>query len=280
MAYYLESNYSPKYSNVANFPSPRSLDGQGSLEDECCGWLWMKRKSLFSRWKYKYFSLKGEMLTYYDKFPAEEYFKQSLVNEEHTSMYLDGTCPQGVIRVAHVEESDSSKMAFMVYGTSGNVLDLRAAKSGIRDLWMQALAPAVKRRSRAWSGDCSSRRSSSPESLHFSSSRFSQVSIPMVKCGWMLRQTSFLKQWKRYYFVLQGNMLSYYLTSKPYDVPKRRGYVKSVRISNASRGGLLIALKSGAPLEVSTEDLLERDVWYAALQSCIGEERANFSYVA
>ena len=214
-----------------------------------------------------YFSFRNSVLSYYEKFPSEEYF-----NEKKARSYLhnDQTKSKGVLRVAHVEALPGNSLGFKVYGTSGKSIDIRAAKANIRTVWLRALTPAVRDRSRAWSGDESPLNSNSLGSFDLERS---SSSSPVLKSGWMFKRSEILKQWRRYYFVLQGNMLSYYMSDKPYEVPRRRGYVTSVARSTSSRGGLIVALNSGAALHVAAEDRVENDMWFGMLEACLNQKR-------
>lgn len=255
--------------NTQYIGSPKREDGSIQIADsvdgdkECCGWLWI-RSSKLRRWKYCYFSLKSSVLTYYDKFPAEEYFSNTSRNNTSGSQHMDGARARGVLRVAHVEEMSGNNLGFKIYGTSGKIIDLRAAKANIRGIWMRAFLPSVRRLSRAWSHDGST---SSGGSIVVSDDGLPPTSI--LKAGWMLKQSDIIKQWRKYYFVLQNDMISYYTSDKPYDVPRRRGYVMNVTKSPQSRGGLVIHLNSGSELHVVAENYLENDAWFASLMASI-----------
>lgn len=193
----------------------------------------------------------------------------------------DGTHPKGVLRVAHVEETPGNSVGFKVFGTSGKSIDIRASKANIRIVWLRALAPAAQRRSRAWSLNGSTVDSSneSEEAIYYEEAAASTLtncfpqrptsSSPVLKCGWMLKRSDILKQWRRYYFVLQGDMLSYFMTDKPYEVPRRRGYVIHVSRSAKAGKGLVIGLNSGAALCVTAENRHDNELWYGILEASV-----------
>lgn len=300
---------------------PLSKNGLG--QEECgCGWLWMRTGKLRS-WKYRYFSLQPPILTYYDKFPTEEYFKSN--NEESMDEIhgcSEGTQPLGVIRVAHVEELVTNKLGFKVFGKSGKALEIRCAKAASRVIWLAALKPIARRRSRAWSfhSEVSSpRSSSSPSSVSFlcsslpedhpnqnsvedclssnsyysldqrtltrslKTTRSDSTSADILKVGWMYKKSDVLQRWRRYFFVLQGSMISYYTTDKPHDIPRRRGYVTSVvrvvKLSKA-RGNadedheLQVTLNTGRALHVTPEHKQELLCWYKLLSKAVDETQA------
>lgn len=252
-----------------------SMDDCHPPQNECCGWLWM-RTSRIRSWKYRYFSLRDAVLSYYDKFPSEDYFSEKI-----TTSYLhnDGTHPKGVIRVAHIEETPGNSLGFKVFGTSGKSIDIRAAKANIRSIWIRALSPAAERRSRAWSISGSvvdSTESTGTVSMDYEEAAFEHhraTTSPVLKCGWMLKRSDILKQWRRYYFVLQGDMVSYYMTDKPYEVPRRRGYVIHAARSTKANGGLVLSLNSGASLYVTAEDRLENEMWYGMFEASIKQRK-------
>jgi hypothetical protein len=92
-------------------------------------------------------------------------------------------------------------------------------------------------------------------------------SIPILKSGWLYKQSDVLKRWNRYYFVIQGKMVSYYASDKPYDVPRRRGYVYHVNGTRDGRG-LLIKLDHDFVLHVRSSDLNDLEEWRECLLLC------------
>ncbi|RLN10757.1 hypothetical protein BBO99_00006579 [Phytophthora kernoviae] len=167
----------------------------------------------------------------------------------------DGTQPRGVIRVAHIDDNDrSNRIGFKVFGACGKVIDIRAHDNQERNRWLRALKTPARRKSRSWSIGSSeevtvSMSSFDPDGL----CRFDRLSIPITKSGWMEKKTSFLGIWRRYFFVVQGSMLSYYTSDKPYEVPVWRGYVEGVKARRRS-GSLILPSASGSvtppPLEL------------------------------
>ncbi|OQR90943.1 hypothetical protein ACHHYP_05119 [Achlya hypogyna] len=257
---------------------------------EHCGWLWM-RSSIIGRWRQRYFNLSLGMLSYFDAFPSEEFLKQAQALQTSIShlTHVEGSQPRGVLRVAHVEETNH-RLGFKVYGTNGKVVEVRAPRSDERQAWLLALRPAAVVKSRSWSGhdghapqlyqyDDETSKVSSPELLHSSTIEVplhgfaGRESIPIDKRGWFLKRSDILRRWNRYFFVIQGRMLSYYTTDRPYDVPRRRGYIQSVRrLTNKTHGGVLflVRLDSGTELHLRASNGAqpdEMDEWFECLMA-------------
>ncbi|RLN57960.1 hypothetical protein BBP00_00007258 [Phytophthora kernoviae] len=196
-----------------------------------------------------------------ERFPAEVFLKQAQASvasawaSRNLFHFGDGTQPRGVIRVAHIDDNDrSNRIGFKVFGACGKVIDIRAHDNQERNRWLRALKTPARRKSRSWSIGSSeevtvSMSSFDPDGL----CRFDRLSIPITKSGWMEKKTSFLGIWRRYFFVVQGSMLSYYTSDKPYEVPVWRGYVESVKARRRS-GSLILPSASGSvtppPLEL------------------------------
>ncbi|DAZ96313.1 TPA: hypothetical protein N0F65_008437 [Lagenidium giganteum] len=229
------------------------------------------RVSKFGRWRHRYFCLNGSMLTYFATFPSEEFLRQA---SKDTFYLTDGTQPCGVVRVAHVDECDH-RLGFKVFGTCGKVIDIRAGRTDERNEWLRALKTPARRKSRSWSvGNMSeSMRSRSMSSFASDTTRSTpdRLSIPILTCGWLLKQSDVLRRWNRYFFVVQGGMVSYHATDKPYDVPRRRGYVAGVSVVRTGQGvfEMQIRLKNQAPINVRMSSEEELDEWRSHLLSCV-----------
>lgn len=249
-----------------------------AFQDQFSGWLWMRGTKL-GRWRHRYFCLNGTVLSYFLTFPSEEFLKHAAAA---TSTWLSapeaavlstkfqhlnhGTQPRGVIRIAHVDETDS-RIGFKVYGTCGRKIDIRAHRIDERNDWLRALKTPARRKSRSWSAG-------SAEELTMSLASFDsdftctidRQSIPVLKSGWLLKKSDVLKRWNRYFFVVQGKMVSYYASDKPYEVPRRRGYVQQVQVLRSDQEHeLQIRLDSSRPLHVRLSCREELEEWREAL---------------
>ncbi|OQR83408.1 hypothetical protein THRCLA_23155, partial [Thraustotheca clavata] len=192
-----------------------------------------------------------------------------------------------VLRVAHVEETNHA-LGFKVFGANGKVIEVRAPRIDERNAWLTALRPVAIGMSRSWSGhdgniphlyqydDEISKLSSSgilntcEVPLHGFGGR---ESIPIDKRGWFLKRSDILRRWNRYFFVIQGRMLSYYASDKPYEVPRRRGYIHTVRRMQSKTHKtsiFVVTLDSGTelylrpPREAIEEEM---DDWFECLMA-------------
>lgn len=213
-----------------------------ALEDQFCGWLWMRGNRL-GKWRHRYFCLNGPVLTYFVTFPSEEFLKQASPRAMGFSSgsgsaaampslhFDDGSQPRGVLRVAHVDDTDSrSRLGFKIFGTCGKSIDIRAHSVDERNQWLRMLKTPARRKSRAWS------LGEAPElAMNLSAfdpdviCTFDRQSIATQRSGWLHKRSDVLRRWRRYFFVIQDRMLSYYTSDKPYEVPRRRGYVQTVQ---------------------------------------------------
>ncbi|GAB9463267.1 hypothetical protein Gpo141_00000733 [Globisporangium polare] len=253
-----------------------------AFQDQFSGWLWM-RGTKFGRWRHRYFCLNGAVLSYFMTFPSEEFLKHSTASVSSSSTALastpasaamrarfqhlsHGTQPRGVIRVAHVDETDS-KIGFKIFGTCGRKIDIRAHRIDECNDWLRVLKTPARRKSRSWS-------SGSIDELTMSLASFDsdltctidRQSIPILKSGWLLKKSDVLKRWNRYFFVVQGRMISYYASEKPYEVPRRRGYIQQVQVVRSDdEHELQIKLGSSRSLYVRLTCREELEEWRETL---------------
>lgn len=242
-------------------------------EEDCCGWLW-KKSGAFSGWKYRFFCLKGAILTYYDKFPAEEYLGHTA--ESSNSLESIGyvpvkgeTTPNGVIRVAHVETGMKSSIALKVYGISGSIIDLRADTPKTAKRWVDALVVAARlgRRKESGTGSMVSASTDSCSTMEsLSEEELGRMSNFVDKYGW-LRKREHRSAWKNKFFVLQGSMLANYSDDLPWTVPNGRAYVIGVSKVPQSSTGLVIQLSVGKKTIVHAETREDQNLWFEALQA-------------
>lgn len=224
-----------------------------SLEDQFCGWLWM-RGTCLGKWRHRYFCLNGPVLTYFVTFPSEEFLRQASPRAMGVSPaavpavhFGDGSQPRGVIRVAHVDDTDTrSRLGFKIFGACGKSIEIRAHGVDERNQWLRMLKTPARRKSRAWS------TGEAPEiAVNMAVfdpdvvCTFDRHSIATQRSGWLVKRSGVLRRWKRYFFVLQDRMLSYYTSDKPHDVPRRRGYVQFVQPSGQDDDALELVVRIG-----------------------------------
>ncbi|KAG9404704.1 hypothetical protein AC1031_004912 [Aphanomyces cochlioides] len=260
------STYTPETNEPSCF-SPHATS-----DSDLCGWLWM-RSSMLGRWRHRYFSFAFGLLSYFESFPSEEFIKQTPLRPPMAHLLGSnngkGSQPRGVLRVAHIEEN-SNKLGFKVYATSGKVIEIRAPRSDIRQTWLVALRATAHKTTRSWSTHQHRPQAKSVATRSTDPIHSGRQSIPVDKSGWLLKRSDFLRRWNRYYFVLQDRMLSYYTTDKPYDVPRRRGYIQAVRRDPKVPSLVVVTLSAGSelwlrlPSDQTNETL---DAWFDSLQT-------------
>ncbi|EQC25770.1 hypothetical protein SDRG_16367 [Saprolegnia diclina VS20] len=232
-------------SRGASMPESSSTAGEFAA-----GWLW-KKSGRFSSWKYQYFILRGALLSYYDKYPGEEYAHLFAPG------YTQGdTSPRGVLRVVHVEVGQKSAIAFKVYGSSGKVLDIRVETSVARAKWVNGLNLASQLGKR--------KLATTSVSIDSADSSLDSDDENAVNCAGYLTVP---KQGNKY-FVLQGNMLSMHADENPWTVPTSRSYVLGVKPLPNSQT-LEVRLSHGTkPLILQAQSSQEREKWVHHMTEC------------
>ncbi|GLE10182.1 hypothetical protein PINS_up022198 [Pythium insidiosum] len=275
---YSSTSWCSADSNESVRRARRNEPGFVALEEQFCGWLWM-RGSKYGRWRHRYFCLNGTLLSYYVTFPSEEFLRQA---SPENIQFSDGTTPRGVLRVAAVEEQDGN-LGFRLYGHCGRCIEIRAHRVDERNEWLRVLKTPARRKTRSWSeGNVDELTLSLASFDGDMTCTWDRQSVAIAKCGWMLKRSDVLKRWNRYFFVLQGKMLSYYATDKPYAVPRRRGYIQNVSVPRGSSGSvtssgssceLAIKLEGNGPLLVRFQSSEELEEWREVLLAhSIGRE--------
>lgn len=100
--------------------------------------------------------------------------------------------------------------------------------------------------------------------------------------GWIYKQGSLVKSWKKRYFILDGNRLSYYDTSLITSDTKPKGVliVLSVETSTKIRNGLLVHGTGGRVMHMYTESSEEANVWLSKLKFLNQEDVSDDSEYA
>lgn len=204
--------------------------------DRFHGWLW-KKSGRLARWKNQHFILEGVLLSYYDKFAASQFVTDSPLVPLGGESLLNGTddsTPSGVVRVAHVERSRKSKIAFKVYGVSGTVVDLRAKNEQVCTQWIERLLEAAQYAQRQETMNNSS-TSTASSSIGYSDSELDFHSNLIDKSGWVEVISMINKPAKKHYCVLQGTLITFYDSEDAWAVPLSRVYVSGIEIDEAKR---------------------------------------------
>ncbi|CCI10864.1 hypothetical protein ABG067_006631 [Albugo candida] len=215
--------------NCASLTSHRKSGGA----DRFHGWIW-RRSGRFSKWKNEHFVLEGVLLSYFGSFTANQFVADSHLMPLGQDALLSGSqenTPTGVLRVAHVERSDKSRIAFKVYAISGKVIDLRAKNEHVCTQWVRRLNEAAMLGKRQEALAVISKRTlSSPVRLGLCDSEVDVCSNLVDKNGWL--EVCEHKVQRKRYCVLQGGMITYYDTEDSWAVPLSRAYVSHVEMDS------------------------------------------------
>lgn len=221
---------------VQTTQSSAMLYGRKSTGEKFHGWLW-KKSGRFSKWKNQHFVLEGALLTYYDAFPTDQFVSDASlapITSDTLFMGKGESSPSGAVRVAHVERSKKSRIAFKVFAVSGKIIDLRAKNEVVCTQWVERLTEAavLAKRQESLNSSTTSTASSSV-SAAYSDSELDLLANIVDKSGWL--EVGDKKSKRQRYCVLQGTMFTVYDTEDAWAVPLSRAYVtRSEKLSSAS----------------------------------------------
>lgn len=192
------------------------------------GWLW-KKSGRFSKWRNQHFVLDGGLLTYYDTFPADQFVSDSSslapISGDNLFTMKGESSPAGAVRVAHVDRSKKSKIAFKVFAVSGKIIDLRAKNESVCDTWIERLNEAAQfaKRQESLNSSTTSTASSTVSTGGYSDAELELLCNIVDKNGWL--EVGDKKSKRQRYCVLQGSMFTVYDTEDAWAVPLSRAYV-------------------------------------------------------
>lgn len=221
---------------VQTTQSSAMLYGRKSTGEKFHGWLW-KKSGRFAKWKNQHFVLEGALLTYYDSFPTDQFVSDSSlapITSDTLFTCKGESSPSGAVRVAHVERSKKSRIAFKVFAVSGKIIDIRAKNEVVCTQWVERLTEAavLAKRQESLNSSTTSTASSSV-SAAYSDSELDMLANIVDKSGWL--EVGDKKSKRQRYCVLQGNMFTVYDTEDAWAVPLSRAYVtRSEKLSSAS----------------------------------------------
>nr|CCA23530.1 conserved hypothetical protein [Albugo laibachii Nc14] len=221
--------------------------------DRFHGWLWRKSGRI-ARWKNQHFILEGVLLSYFDKFAASQFVTDSPLvplGGEALLTGTDDTTPSGVVRVAHVERSRKSKIAFKVYGVSGTVVDLRAKNEQVCNQWVERLLEAAQYAQRQETLNHSS-TSTASSSIGYSDSELDLYSNLIDKSGWLEVNPILHKPAKKHYCVLQGTLITFYDSQDAWAVPVSRVYISGAEVNEAKREIVVETSEGRQPTRIVT----------------------------
>ncbi|POM74600.1 Hypothetical protein PHPALM_8420, partial [Phytophthora palmivora] len=190
--------------------------GRKTAGEKFHGWLW-KKSGRFSKWRNQHFVLDGALLTYYDTFPTDQFVSESSlmpIQGDNLFTTKSESTPAGAVRVAHVETSVKSKIAFKVFAVSGKIID-----------WVDRLneAAALAKRQESLNGTSTTSTASSTLSMGYSDSELDLQCNIVDKSGWL--EVGDRKSKRARFCVMQGNMFTVYDTEDAWAVPLSRAYV-------------------------------------------------------
>lgn len=244
--------------------------GRQNGNEKFHGWLW-KKSGRFAKWRNQHFVLDGALLSYYDTFPTGQF----VIGNGMTSMTGDTlfvskgeSSPAGAVRVAHVERSRKSKIAFKVFAVSGKIIDLRAKNEVVCQQWVKRLSEAATLAKRQESMNSSTTSTaSSTLSIGYSDSELDSLANIVDKNGWL--EVGDKKSKRQRYCVLQGSMFTVYETEDAWAVPISRAYVTHADKYSPANNELSLVTQAGKVtknliLKARSQD--DMHLWLEALQ--------------
>jgi hypothetical protein len=243
------------------------------------GWVY-KQGSLVRNWKKRFMVLRGRQLTYYD-----------------TARLTPSVKEKGSFTVITVELSTEIQNGLLVHGRGGRVLKLYTDSAESTSSWyariMEATAPAAavggavmdRRSSMAMSEQYrySSMASSAPGAASVDlddelelMERLDSLPLddaPVTHSGWLKKEGSRVKSWKRRFFALRGNALSYFDSEDTGAAAKGYGHVQAIEVNDTVANGLDITFDNGRVLRVSAKTRPDMEMWLCQLSDAI--EQAN-----
>ncbi|OWZ22359.1 hypothetical protein PHMEG_0002949 [Phytophthora megakarya] len=246
--------------------------GRKTQGEKFHGWLW-KKSGRFSKWRNQHFVLDGALLTYYDTFPTDQFVSESSlmpIQGDNLFTTKSESTPAGAVRVAHVETSVKSKIAFKVFAVSGKIIDVRAKNETLCRQWVDRLneAAALAKRQESLNGTSTTSTASSTLSVGYSDSDLDVQCNIVDKSGWL--EVGDRKSKRARFCVMQGNMFTVYDTEDAWAVPLSRAYVTHAEKISESTCEFSVSTSAGK----STKTLMckarsqdEMHLWMEALSS-------------
>ncbi|CAH0482260.1 unnamed protein product [Peronospora belbahrii] len=244
------------------------------VDGEYAGWVY-KQGSLVKNWKKRFMVLHGRQLTYYN-----------------TAKVTPMVKAKGSFQVITVELSTDIQNGLLVHGRGGRVLKLYTASAETTSTWYNMILEATMVAPQQFMSAPPDRLSTLStnntlksvnsgglndetvlrnrvESLSLTEDSMGQV----THSGWLKKEGARVKSWKRRYFVLRGNALSYFDSEDTGATAKGHGHVRAVEVNDTVLKGLDITFDNGRVLRVSAKDSEEMELWLCKLSDAI--EAAN-----
>jgi hypothetical protein len=243
------------------------------------GWVY-KQGSLVKSWKKRFMVLRQKQLTYFD-----------------TAQITPKVKEKGSFKVITVELSSDLQNGLIIHGVNGRVLKLYTDSSESTSQWYNAIMEACNNKTNL-SGDRAT-ICSNPEQFSDNNSSIgvdSEVDLidrldiqgdiiddSQVKyCGWLLKEGSRVKSWKRRYFSLRGNVISYFNSADTGNYAKGYGTVCGVQVNMTKFNSLDIQFDNGRVLRVAadTEEEMEKWLAYLSMAANIGKAEIDMLHPA
>ncbi|GLE05137.1 hypothetical protein PINS_up014125 [Pythium insidiosum] len=241
------------------------------------GWIY-KQGSLVKNWKRRFMVLRGKQLTYYD-----------------TDKLTPRVKEKGSFQVITVELSSDIQNGLLVHGRGGRVLKLYTDSADATSAWYQAIIDAT-------TGAAAANMAALSMSDRYSTLSGSNVSDsvdvddqidlmdqleslpledapPVEHSGWLMKEGSRVKSWKRRYFTLRGDILSYFDAEGTGKNAKGYGHVRGVEVNGEKDNSLDIRFDNGRILRVVAESGEDMQEWLCMLSDAIEAANADHNNV-
>lgn len=262
----------------------RSAEMSGSLADaQHSGWVF-KQGSLVRNWKKRFMVLRGRQLAYYD-----------------TASVTPKTREKGSFQVITVELSSDLQNGLLVHGKGGRVLKLYTDSAESTRAWYSAILETTTGAAAGGAGRRSSLNLDARYSMLSAANSSNNGggssidvdeelelldrldSLPLDDggiesvhhSGWLKKEGSRVKSWKKRYFTLHGNTLSYYDSADTGSAAKGYGHVKGVEVNGAKTNGLDIMFERGRLLRVCAKTADDMEQWLCVLSEAIELQNAE-----
>ncbi|KAG3074119.1 hypothetical protein PC122_g14528 [Phytophthora cactorum] len=235
-------------------------------EIKCEGYL-TKRGHVFTNWKTRYFTLRGNVLEYYS-------------SEEKSKKY-------GAVTVEKVAPWSGEAHGFMFYTTKQIPYYVYASSEAERSKWLRALKDfMVETEEVSCEGYLTKRGHLVPsqrmayyvlndtvgeQQKWLATVKKSTASVPEpVSCaGYLTKQGHKRKSWKKRYFILRGNTISYYsdydMANNAKGKPLAEVLVEDVQKWDGEPFGFMFMTNEQVPYYVYADNDRERTKWMNAL---------------
>lgn len=244
------------------------------------GWVY-KQGSLVRNWKKRFLVLRGKQLAYYDSANITPKSKE-----------------KGSFQVITVELSSDIQNGLLVHGKGGRVLKLYTDSAESTRAWHAAIleattgvAPGGGRMS-SFGGDMRYSVLSAAASNNGSSVDVDEElelldrldSLPLDDgggvesihhSGWLKKEGSRVKSWKKRFFTLQGTTLSYFDSDDTGSAAKGYGHVKGVEVNATKPNSLDIMFERGRLLRVCARTADDMEQWLCILSEAIELQNAE-----